>query len=237
VNEVVPPRTKIQVQKAFTDTRVGITPKTILEKEYKNVKAHKEENKEKEKVRKAKRSEQRVLDRARVKVKKKQANLSSAKKSLQKRKEAIIEVKKAVVGKDVNFLTEELLQDVPPNIRELVKSKGTVFGPNSKPQADFLAASEREVFYGGARGGGKSYALILNPLRYCHKARHRALILRRTMPELRELIEESLRIYPKAFPGARFRIQEKEWRFPSGARIEFGYAESRQDALRYQGQS
>tara|TARA_R100001198_G_scaffold82879_1_gene56136 strand:- start:313 stop:1497 length:1185 start_codon:yes stop_codon:yes gene_type:complete len=57
------------------------------------------------------------------------------------------------------------------------------------------------------------------------------------MPELRDLISHSQRLYTRAFPGAKWREQEKEWRFPSGARIEFGYAENLTDVLRYQGQS
>jgi len=57
------------------------------------------------------------------------------------------------------------------------------------------------------------------------------------MPELRDLINHSRTLYPKAFPGAKWKEMEKEWTFPSGARIEFGYAESIQDALRYQGQA
>jgi len=57
------------------------------------------------------------------------------------------------------------------------------------------------------------------------------------MPELRDLINHSQRLYSRAFPGAKWREQEKEWRFPSGAKIEFGYAENMTDALRYQGQS
>jgi len=57
------------------------------------------------------------------------------------------------------------------------------------------------------------------------------------MPELRDMITHSQRLYSKAYPGAKWREQEKEWRFPSGARIEFGYADNMTDALRYQGQS
>lgn len=82
-----------------------------------------------------------------------------------------------------------------------------------------------------------TYSLLVDPLRYCHREAARALILRRTMPELRDIINHTLRLYPKAYPGAKFREQEKEWRFPSGARIEFGYAENETDALRYQGQA
>ena len=57
------------------------------------------------------------------------------------------------------------------------------------------------------------------------------------MPELRDMITHSQRLYSRAFKGAKWREQEKEWRFPSGARIEFGYAENMTDVLRYQGQS
>lgn len=124
-----------------------------------------------------------------------------------------------------------------PMVQQVVDQREIIFKPNPGPQTDFLASNEREVFYGGARGGGKTYSLIVDPLRYCHKQKHRALFLRRSMPELRDIINHTQQIYPKAYPGARWREQEKEWRFPSGARIEFGYAESRADALRYQGQA
>ena len=77
--------------------------------------------------------------------------------------------------------------------------------------------------YGGAAGGGKSYAMIVDPLRYAHRKAHRALILRRSMPELREMIDKSRELYPQAFPGAKFREVEKLWNFPSGAKIEFGF--------------
>ena len=79
--------------------------------------------------------------------------------------------------------------------------------------------------------------MLVDPLRYCDKQKHRALLIRRTMPELRDLINHSQQLYSKAYPGAKWREQEKEWKFPSGARIEFGYAENLTDVLRYQGQS
>lgn len=82
-----------------------------------------------------------------------------------------------------------------------------------------------------------SYAMLADPLRYCDNKNHRALILRRTMPELRDMIAKSQQLYPRAIPGAKWREQEKEWRFPSGARIEFGYCETDVDAYRYLGQS
>jgi hypothetical protein len=111
------------------------------------------------------------------------------------------------------------------------------FRPNPGPQTDFLAANEREVFYGGARGGGKTYSLLIAPLRFVDKPTSRALLIRRSMPELRDVIFQTQQLYPKAVPGAKFKTQENTWHFPGGARIEFGYCENLQDVLRYQGQS
>ena len=82
-----------------------------------------------------------------------------------------------------------------------------------------MAAGEIDVLYGGAAGGGKSYAMLIDPLRFAHRAAHRALILRRSMPELRELIDKSRELYPKAFPGCKYKEVEKLWNFPSGAKV------------------
>tara|TARA_R100001082_G_scaffold61227_1_gene34096 strand:- start:56 stop:1210 length:1155 start_codon:yes stop_codon:yes gene_type:complete len=57
------------------------------------------------------------------------------------------------------------------------------------------------------------------------------------MPELRELIDKSRELYPKAFPGCKFREVEKIWNFPSGAKLEFGFLERDADVYRYQGQA
>ena len=57
------------------------------------------------------------------------------------------------------------------------------------------------------------------------------------MPELRELIDKSRELYPRAFPGTKFREVEKIWNFPSGAKIEFGFLEKDADVYRYQGQA
>jgi hypothetical protein len=115
--------------------------------------------------------------------------------------------------------------------------RDVAFRPNHGPQTDFLAANEREVFYGGARGGGKTYSLLIAPLRFVDKPTSRALLIRKSMPELRDVIFQTQQLYPKAVPGAKFKTQENTWHFPGGARIEFGYCENLQDVLRYQGQS
>ncbi len=194
--------------------------------------------KPKQKVRsKAKESVKAILARTRTKVAKAEQSLRSAKQHAEHVKQKLKTVNKALDGKEQQLITQDVIDSASKNVQEHVNQQDVVFKPNTGPQTDFLAASEREVFYGGARGGGKSYAMLVDPLRYCDKTHHRALLLRRTMPELRDLITHSQRLYNRAFPGAKWREQEKEWRFPSGAKIEFGYAENMTDALRYQGQS
>jgi hypothetical protein len=129
------------------------------------------------------------------------------------------------------------LDILPENVKAKAVKDNVIFAPNEGPQTEFLAAAETDVLYGGAAGGGKSYAMLVDPLRYAHRAAHRALIIRRSMPELRELIDKSRELYPKAFPGCKYREVEKLWNFPSGAKIEFGFLERDADVYRYQGQA
>ena len=112
-----------------------------------------------------------------------------------------------------------------------------VFAPNKGPQTEFLAASEREVLYGGAAGGGKSYGLLADPMRYFSNPNFNGLILRRSNDELRELIWKSQELYPKAFEGAKWGEKKSQWTFPSGAKLWLTYLERDQDVLRYQGQA
>ena len=181
------------------------------------------------KEKKARKSAQDLLRERKQDLEKAQSSYWSTKSKL-KDIDDVLEGKQQVIEQDK-------IDEATPNIRDAIKDRDIIFEANEGPQTEFLAASEREVFYGGARGGGKSFALLADPLRYCTKQKHRALIIRRTMPELRDLINHSQQLYPKAYPGAKWREQEKEWKFPSGARIEFGYAENLTDVLRYQGQS
>jgi hypothetical protein len=181
------------------------------------------------KEKKARKSAQDLLREKKQELKKAQDNYWSTKSKI-KDIDNVLEGKQQVIEQDK-------IDESTPNIKKLIADREIIFQANEGPQTQFLAASEREVFYGGARGGGKSFALLADPLRYCTKQKHRALIIRRTMPELRDLINHSQQLYPKAYPGAKWREQEKEWKFPSGARIEFGYAENLTDVLRYQGQS
>ena len=164
-------------------------------------------------------------------VEKLDKKLKSAKSSLNAQTKIQTKLGQDSLGK---VATEDELDLLTPKVKEATK---VIFKPNEGPQTDFLAAPETDVLYGGAAGGGKSYAMLVDPLRYAHRAAHRALILRRSMPELRELIDKSRELYPRAFPGCKFREVEKVWTFPSGCKIEFGFLERDADVYRYQGQA
>lgn len=117
------------------------------------------------------------------------------------------------------------------------EGREVLFAPNPGPQTTFLAASEQEVLYGGAAGGGKSYALLADPLRYFDNPNFRGLIFRRTNDELRELKQKAQMLYLRAYPKAKWNQKESEFVFPSGARLWFTYLERDDDVMRYQGQS
>ena len=174
-----------------------------------------------------------TIGRKQRNIKKLEEKLNNARKSFKKQKETIQKLDKTVEGP----VTTDELDNLPKAVREDLQDRKVLFHPNEGPQTEFLAAGEKDVPYGGAAGGGKSFAMIVDPLRYCHKKAHRALILRRSMPELREMIDKSRELYPQAFPGAKFREVEKLWNFPSGAKVEFGFLERDADVYRYQGQA
>jgi len=118
-----------------------------------------------------------------------------------------------------------------------LEGKEIIFEPNPGPQTSFLAASEQEVLYGGAAGGGKSFALLADPLRYFGNPNFNGIIFRRTNDELRDLKFQAQALYKKAYPGTQWREKDSTFVFPSGSRLWFTYLERDQDVLRYQGQA
>jgi len=106
--------------------------------------------------------------------------------------------------------------------------------PNQK-QLLFFKAVKKYVAFGGARGGGKSWAVrwkaTLLALKY---AGIKIMIVRRSYPELRQNhIDEMRQMVPREI--ARYNDSKKELRFENGSVILFRYCESEKDMDRYQG--
>ena len=127
------------------------------------------------------------------------------------------------------------IQEVSHETDSVEEHANVLFKPNDGPQTEFLASSEREVLYGGSAGGGKSYAMLADPLRYMGHPQFSGLLLRHTTEELRELIFKSQELYPKIWPGIKWSERKMQWTAPSGARLWMSYLDRDEDVLRYQG--
>jgi hypothetical protein len=92
------------------------------------------------------------------------------------------------------------------------------WAPHKGPQTEFLACSAFEAGFGGAAGPGKSEALLVAALRYIDRPDYRAILFRRTYPELEKSLIERTRKYFSA-AGAVYNEQKKTWTFPSGAKV------------------
>lgn len=162
------------------------------------------------------------------------------KERLEKQEQQLLDdIQERLDSSDKVITSKDLTDDIPvPNNKsQELLNKNIVFEPNEGPQTEFLAAPEREVLYGGAAGGGKSYGLLADPMRYFGHKQFNGLILRRTNDELRELVWKSQELYPLAYPGSKWQEKKSQWLFPSGARLWMTYLEREEDVLRYQGQA
>lgn len=111
-----------------------------------------------------------------------------------------------------------------------------VVAPQEGPQTEYLATRADIAIYGGAAGGGKSYALLLEPVRHFNNSRFGAVIFRRNSTQVRNeggLWDESVSLYGGL--GAHPREAQLEWVFPSTMRVKFAHLEYDRSVFDWQG--
>lgn len=123
-----------------------------------------------------------------------------------------------------------------PSVFSASKGLHKVIEPQPGPQRLFLESAADIVVYGGAAGGGKSYALLLEAARHTRLPNYGAVIFRRTMKQVRNkggLWDESMGLYP--YLGGRPRQNILEWIFRSGSTVKFDHLQHEKDKVSWQG--
>lgn len=112
----------------------------------------------------------------------------------------------------------------------------SVIRPQPGPQEQFLSSSADIVIYGGGAGGGKTWGLLLEPLRHIHNPKFGAVFFRRTSPQIHNeggLWDESMMMYLPV--GGKPREHVSDWTFPSGATVSFNHLQHEKDKHDWQG--
>ena len=108
--------------------------------------------------------------------------------------------------------------------------------PQAGPQEMFLSTEADVAVYGGAAGGGKTFALLLEAIRHVHVKRFAAVIFRRTCPEITEpggLLDESEEIFPAL--GGVLKRGDMSWEFPARSKVKFAHMQYDKDRISWQG--
>jgi predicted phage terminase large subunit-like protein len=117
-----------------------------------------------------------------------------------------------------------------------------ILKPQEGPQTQFMATPANVCIYGGAAGGGKSYGLLLSPLRYKNVPGFGCTIFRRNFNQIFSqggLWDESMQIY-RGIRGADPKIARGQWWFRDKdgnivSKVTFAHIERDEDVHKWQG--
>lgn len=113
-----------------------------------------------------------------------------------------------------------------------------ILKPQHGPQEIFLGTSADIAIYGGAAGGGKTYALLLEGLRHISNPGFGAVIFRRQSIQITQeggLWDSSFEAYAGIKGALPKTSPRRHWRFKSGARINFAHIDGDKDLEKWQG--
>ncbi len=112
-----------------------------------------------------------------------------------------------------------------------------IWAPQDGPQTSLIQCPYEDILYGGARGGGKTDGFLgkwlVRSKKYGPKCK--GLFLRRSMPELDEVIARSYEIFEPS--GAVFKTQKSTWMMANGGSLRLRSLQRDSDAGKYQGHS
>ena len=114
------------------------------------------------------------------------------------------------------------------------------YDPTPKQRAFLLMNQTKEILYGGSAGGGKSVAQLMAALQFVDMPGYSAILFRRTYADLSlpgaliDMSKQWLMPFVES-KEVKWSEKDKQYTFPSGASLNFGYLESDNDCFRYQG--
>ena len=122
--------------------------------------------------------------------------------------------------------------------KRMVDSMGKKLAPQPGTQTRFLQTSADICIYGCAAGGGKTYALLLEPLRYINVQGFNGIIFRKNYTQVTApggLWETSLMMYTGIKGAAAWKSPKRHWTFGKRATLSFDYLSSDEDVFSWQG--
>ena len=112
-----------------------------------------------------------------------------------------------------------------------------ILRPQKGPQEKFLSTTADIAIYGGAAGGGKTYALLLEPLRHMNVDGYSATIFRRNATQITidgGLLDESMSIYGFLKNAVFKSSPQPHWIFGGKARVSFRHIDGDRDLPKWQ---